>query len=107
MSNIRKVKTFLQFLLSNQIHDIQAKAILDTVDKSQLLALSEIAYNLLHANLQLSEKELKEINKKKWLLKIVADKKNTQQKKDTIYKYSKSLLKLLSMFRKPLSELLE
>lgn len=78
---VRKQAHFLQ-LLKDTASAAQRKALLDTITKEQLLALTEVTYNLLHGPVSIKESHKKQLQRNQKFIRLLGDPKTgTKQKR--------------------------
>lgn len=94
-------KNFLNLIL-HPASKIQAEALLDTATRNQIKSLEEISRNLLSLPLNVETEKI--INKRKSLLKKIAENKvSIREKGKIISRYRRSLLDVLFKVKDPLS----
>ena len=99
-----KVKHFLQLLLNTT--PLQAISLILTATDDQIIAISEIAYNLIQLPLKGKEKDL--IKKRQKILKKISNKNLTLKKKqELIQRHRKIIINILLFFKQKLIELLK
>ena len=100
IQRIRKVQTFINFLLDDNNTFNQKKGVLKLTTSKQLLALCEIFYNILQGVIDLSKKDLPYFIKKKNILgRIVNKKKSIKEKKNLLIKNTKAIILSLEKIR--------
>ena len=97
---IRQQRHFLQLLI--QTTAAQRKALLHTITKQQLRALSQIAYNILKFKIQLTASEKVRLKRHRRVIYLLGNRKvGFQQKKGTIQDKQKlvyTLVKIASVY---------
>ena len=102
--NLKKVNNFLHLLLTTT--PLQAISLILTATDEQLIAISEIAFNLLQLPLKGKEKE--NIEKRHKILKKIANKNITAKNKQLlIQRHRKIILNLFLFFKQKLLNLLK
>ena len=82
---IRDNSAFLHLLMCSDTPKAQAKALLDTISKMQLNALTEIAFNLLKGTIKITENHKSSLRRYAGKLRILSKTKlPTKSKKDIL-----------------------
>ena len=94
-TTLKKHWTFLQLLLESESSK-QKKALLDTITRGQIIALSEIAHNLIQGTIPISTQTLNRLRKHRSLIELLGDKKTSvYTKKQAIRRRPSGILSLL------------
>ena len=103
---IRQQRHFLQLLI--QTTSAQRKAILHTITKSQLKAVSEIAYNILKFKIPLTASQKTSLKRQRRVIYLLGNRKvGFQQKKEGIQSKEKLVYKLIKIASVHLGSVLE
>ena len=94
---------FLELLLST--HDIQKRALLDTLSPQQVNLISELIYNILYT-VPIQNQERKTLQRRKYFKEIAKIKRSIQHRKKLIKKHKKELFKVLARYRANIVSLL-
>lgn len=97
----KKDGDFLRLLLSTSMR--QKRALLKTMQKSQLNAIVQIVYNVLMGNRDLPETDKKDLLKyKKVIRRLVSKSISSKERKRLLLKYLVHVLKFLGVVKKEL-----
>jgi hypothetical protein len=87
MSKLLKGNAYFLHLMSDKsTSKIQVKALLQTISKDQLNALTEIAFNILKGNIPLTENQKKKLRQHRPSLRILGVKKNSANRRKAVLK---------------------
>jgi len=92
--NVKQQFAFIQLLADNKSSN-QRNLLLKSITRDQLLALSEIALNLLRGVLVLSPANKKKLSKHKSFIRLLSDKKVTQVSKKKAVESKGSIVSLM------------
>lgn len=92
--NVKQQLAFIK-LLAGSAPTAQRKLLLETITKDQLLALSEIALNLLSGVLVLSPSNKKKLSKHKNFIRLLSDKKISRTSKKKAIQNKGALISLM------------
>ena len=103
MKNLKeKQGDFLRLLLLTSVP--QGKAMLKTIQKSQLQAMVQIVYNVLMGNRDLPEKDKNRLKKHRTIIRRFVSKRLSQrERKQILVKYSEQILTLLRVVKEELA----
>ena len=99
---LKKVNHFLLLLLSNNTSRNQAIALLETASPPQVLALSEIVYNIICGELPLDTKTKSFVKRHKKVLERLAKKTLSEKTKYRLIRQHPKLVLETLLFIKPL-----
>ena len=98
---VRKEKKFIQLLIHTEWK--QQKALIGTITISQMQALVQIIYNILHGIVNVKEEDIKQMKRdKSFIREFVAKRVSLKRRKFLLLKYFRSILVLLKVCEKEL-----
>ena len=104
--NIQRARDWLNLLQDNTTPLKQAKALLSTASDDQILALTEVLFNLLNNSAHLPQEISRKLKKRKWQF-IAKPQKSLKAKKKTFVKFGKQIIILLQTLQPFLAQHLE
>lgn len=104
-SQLEKSRHFILLMIEGS--EVQAKALLQSINKQQVAAISEIIHNLLQGNLSLSSSLKAYLQKRKTLLRTVGSKKCSVEERLAVIIRNKLLfIKIVRSLGKQLKQVL-
>ena len=98
---IKKEKDFLRLLLNTT--DKQKKSLLESIEKPQLKAIVQIAYNILLGHRSLAEKDKKRLARRKTVIRQFVSKGiSLRKRKELLLKHFRYILPLIDVVKSEL-----